>query len=205
MQPESLNKDARNRVPYKMENQNKEILYTDFTSLGNVVSDVLKDKKLQQGIKRASLFKFWGKIVGKKFEKYSKPDSITPSNVLVIACANAAVCSELTMFKQTILKKTKTYADALGIEIEDINFSHKIWKSQEKEEINEYKEPENPYKKDLTGFNPDDIALDPDEVEAIKRSVNNNTFATPEQRKKMFDAIILDLKIQKFDKQRKNS
>lgn len=205
MQPESLNKDARNRVPYKMENQNKEILYTDFTSLGNVVSDVLKDKKLQQGIKRASFFKFWGKIAGKKFEKYSKPDSITPSNVLVIACANAAVCSELTMFKQTILKKTKTYADALGIEIKDINFSHKIWKSQEKEEINEYKEPENPYKKDLTGFNPDDITLDPDEVEAIKRSVNNNTFATPEQRKKMFDAIILDLKIQKFDKQRKNS
>lgn len=205
MQPESLNKDARNRVPYKMENQNKEILYTDFTSLGNVVSDVLKDKKLQQGIKRASFFKFWGKIAGKKFEKYSKPDSITPSNVLVIACANASVCSELTMFKQTILKKTKTYADALGIEIEDINFSHKIWKSQEKEEINEYKEPENPYKKDLTGFNPDDITLDPDEVEAIKRSVNNNTFATPEQRKKMFDAIILDLKIQKFDKQRKNS
>lgn len=205
MQPESLNKDARYRVPYKMENQNKEILYTDFTSLGNVVSDVLKDKKLQQGIKRASFFKFWGKIAGKKFEKYSKPDSITPSNVLVIACANAAVCSELTMFKQTILKKTKTYADALGIEIEDINFSHKIWKSQEKEEINEYKEPENPYKKDLTGFNPEDITLDPDEVEAIKRSVNNNTFATPEQRKKMFDAIILDLKIQKFDKQRKNS
>lgn len=205
MQPESLNKDARNRVPYKMENQNKEILYTDFTSLGNVVSDVLKDKKLQQGIKRASFFKFWGKIAGKKFEKYSKPDSITPSNVLVIACANASVCSELTMFKQTILKKTKTYADALGIEIEDINFSHKIWKSQEKEEINEYKEPENPYKKDLTGFNPEDITLDPDEVEAIKRSVNNNTFATPEQRKKMFDAIILDLKIQKFDKQRKNS
>ena len=188
-----------------MHNEDKEILYSDFKSLGSVMSSVLQNPVLRQGLKKASLFKFWSKIAGKKFEKYSKPESITSSNVLVVACANAAVSSELTMFKQDILKKVKTYANTLGLEIEDINFSHKIWKSQEKQGIEEYKEPENPYKKDLTGFNPEETELDPKEVEAIKKSVDNNTFATPEQRKKMFDAIILDLKIQKYNKERKNS
>lgn len=183
---------------------NKEILYSDFTSLGNVMSSVLQNPNLKQGIKKASLFKFWSKIAGKKFEKYSKPDSITPANVLIVACANAAVSSELTIFKQDILKKIKVYAAPLGIEISDINFSHKIWNSRSKEEYTEYQEPANPYKRDLTNFNPDTIELDPKEVEAIKKSVENNKFATPEQRKKMFDAIILDLKVQKYDKERKN-
>ena len=188
-----------------MDKNNKEILYSDFTSLDSIMSSVLQNSNLKQGVKKASLFKFWPKIAGKKFEKYSRPESITNANVLVIACANAAVSSELTMFKQDILKKIKTYANPLGIEIDDINFSHKIWKSQQKEDVSQYKEPVNPYKRDLTNFNPDEIELDPKEVEAIKKSVENNTFATPQQRKKMFDAIILDLKVQKYDNARKNN
>lgn len=92
----------------------------------------------------------------------------------------------------------------LGIEIEDIHFSHKIWKkpSLESENSNVNPEPPNPYKRDLTGFNPDEIELDPADVEAIRNSVFNNKFASPEQREKMFNAIILDLKVQKFVKQK---
>lgn len=186
-----------------MDKNSNEILYTDFASLGNVMSSVLQSSNLRQGVKKASLFKFWPKIAGKKFEKYSAPQAITPSNVLVVACANAAVSAELTMFKQEILKKIKIYANPLGIKIEDINFSHKIWKQPESTETAEYKEPPNPYKRDLTNFDPDKIELDPKEVESIKKSVENNTFATPQQRKKMFDAIILDLKVQKYDSQRR--
>ena len=188
-----------------MDKDNKEILYSDFTSLGSIMHSVMQSPSLKDGVKKASLFKFWPKIAGKKFEKYSRPESITPSNVLVVACANAAVSSELTMFKQDILKKIKTYANPLGIEIVDINFSHKIWKQTKNEETTEYQEPQNPYKKDLTNFNPEEIELDPEEVEAIKKSVEKNTFASALQRKKMFDAIILDLKIQKYNKERKNS
>ncbi len=181
-----------------MDKDNKEILYSDFTSLGSIMHSVMQSPSLKDGVKKASLFKFWPKIAGKKFEKYSRPESITPSNVLVVACANAAVSSELTMFKQDILKKIKTYANPLGIEIADINFSHKIWKQTKNEETTDYKEPKNPYKKDLTNFNPDETELDPEDVEAIKKSVENNKFASEQQRKKMFDAIILDLKIQKY-------
>ena len=53
---------------------------------------------------------------------------------------------------------------------------------------------------DLSNFDPSKIELDPLEVEAIKNSVDNNKFATPEQREKMFNAIILDLKTQKYVK-----
>lgn len=187
-----------------MDGENKEILYSDFSSLGSVMSSVMQSSNLKQGVKKASVFKFWSKVVGKKFEKYSRPESITPSNVLMIACANAAVSSELMMFKPEILKKINTYSKPLGVIIEDINFSHKIWRTQISTEQKVYQEPKNPYKKDLTGFDPDKVELNPDDVEAIKKSVDNNKFATEEQRKKMFDAIILDLKIQKFDNDRKS-
>lgn len=188
-----------------MDKENKEILYSDFTSLGSVMSSVLQDSNLKQGVKKASVFKFWPKVVGKKFEKYSRPETINQSNVLLVACANAAVSSELTMFKADILKKINVYSKPLGIEISDINFSHKIWKVSSQNVSQSYQEPKNPYKRDLTGFNPDDVVLDANEVEAIRKSVENNKFASEEQRKKMFDAIILDLKIQKFDNDRKKT
>lgn len=180
-----------------MSNSDKEFFYTDFNSLGHLVNKVVQDSNLRQGIKKTTIFKFWSKVVGKKFEKYSKIEAINQQNVLIVACANSMVSSELTMFKSDILKKINGYAKPLGIEIIDINFSHKIWKKEViDQEINV--EEKNPYKKDLTGFNADEIVLDNAEIESVKKSVMNNTFATEEQRRKMFDAIILDLKIQKY-------
>lgn len=180
-----------------MNNKDKEFFYTDFNSLGNIVNSVVQNTNLRQGMKKATIFKFWAQVVGKKFEKYSKIEALNAQGVLIVSCANSAVSSELTMFKSDILKKINVYANPLGVEITDINFSHKLWKRD-----NLYAEfsveEKNPHKKDLTGFNPDNIALDVDEVDAIRASVMNNKFATEEQRKKMFDAIILDLKVQKF-------
>lgn len=180
-----------------MSRNDKEFFYTDFNSLGNIVNKFVQDTNLKQGVKKATIFKFWPKVVGKKFEKHSKIEAINQQNVLIVACANSTVSSELTMFKSDILKKINMYAQPLGIEIVDINFSHKIWKKDTVEQ-NISVEEKNPYKKDLSGFNADEISLDATEIEAVKKSVMNNTFATEEQRKKMFDAIILDLKIQKY-------
>ena len=178
--------------------RNKEFFYTDFNSLGSVMNSVLQAPNLRQGMKKSTAFKFWGKVVGKKFEKYSKIESLNNDNVLVVACANASVSSELTMFKNDILKKFNFYANPLGIEVLDIKFSHKIWKVEKAGSQELSAEEKNPYKPDLSGFNPDDIVLDEEEIESIKNSVMNNKFASQEQRQKMFDAIILDLKTQKY-------
>ena len=59
-----------------MDKENKEILYSDFASLGSGMSSVLQGSNLKQGVKKDSVFKFWPKVVGKKFEKYSSPETI---------------------------------------------------------------------------------------------------------------------------------
>lgn len=181
--------------------KNKEILYSDFNSVDNILGSVFQNSNLKQGMKKATVFKFWSKAAGKKFEKYSKAVSLNQSNVLTIACANAAVSSELLMFKSDILKKINQYAVPLGIEIEDINFSHKSWKTgSASENTANYEEPKNPYSPDLSNFDPDKVELDPAEIEAIRNSVDKNNFASIEQREKMFNAIILNLKTQKYIK-----
>lgn len=175
----------------------KELLYSDFNSLGSVVDSVVQNSNLRQGMKRATIFKFWAQVVGKKFEKYSKIEALNLQNILIVACANAAVSSELTMFKPDILKKINVYSKPLGVEILDINFSHKIWKNERQESL-AVEATENPHKPDLSNFNPDEIVLDADDFNAVKASVMNNSFASEEQRTKMLDAIILNLKIQKY-------
>jgi hypothetical protein len=175
-----------------MKSMRKKILYSELNSVGDVLDNVFKDININAGMKKSTFYKFWSKIVGKKFESVSKPADIR-NGVLVVACANSHVTSELTLFKQDIIKKAETYAKPLGIEISDINFSHKIWKEEET------REPD-AVMPSAKNFNPDEIELDEDEIIAVKKSVESNTFASEEQRERMFNAIILDLKYQKFIK-----
>ena len=63
----------------------KKILYTKFETAGDVLSSVLKNTDLQAGIKKTTLSKFWGKIVGKKFEELSKPVSLNNQGLLTVA------------------------------------------------------------------------------------------------------------------------
>ena len=60
----------------------------------------------------------------------------------------------------------------------------------------------NPHKLDLSDYNPDDIVLDEEEVKSIKLNIDSNTFATQQQRDRIFNAIINDLKIQKYIKEK---
>lgn len=185
--------------------KNKEILYTDFNSAACIIDNVMQNPKLKIGLKKATIFKFWSKVAGKKFEKYSKAQGLSENNILTVACANASVSSELTMFKSDILKKINLYSKPLGVEITDIIFSHKIWSDKINSTNHEpLTEPPNPYKPDLQGFNPDDINLAPEEIELIKKSVEKNTFADETQRERMFKAIILNLKTQKYLNLKKN-
>lgn len=172
---------------------------SEFSTMESIMASVINEPQLKQGFKNASIFKFWAKVVGKKFEKYSRAESLNSNGVLIVSCANASVSSELLMFKNDLIRKINQYSKPLGVEIFDINFSHKIWKNEVTQSANlVYPEPINPYKKDLTGFNPNNIELEASEIQAIKQSIAQNKFASVEQREKMFNAIILDLKIQKF-------
>lgn len=184
----------------------KKILYSGLDNIGDVVNSIVKRTDLQNGIQKSMLFKFWGKIVGKKFKKITRPVSINNNGELIVACANSMVTSELLLFKTDIQKKMLPYTKSLDINISDIVFSHKIWK----EEKNENSEnPENINTRQVSphynDFNPDEIELDEAELSLLKASVNKNTFATAEQRKKMLTAIINDLKYQKFLKNLKNN
>lgn len=162
--------------------------------IAGILASVIKNSDLQQGIKKATLAKFWQKIVGKKFESMSKLHSINRNNVLTVACANSFVTSELTMFKADILKKLEPYAKSLDIKIEDITFSHKIW-VEEKDEVIDYVEKHAPVIPDI---NYDEIELDEEETANIRRCIDNNKFASEEQRERMYEAIVKDLKFQKF-------
>lgn len=173
----------------------KKILYTKFETAGDVLSSVLKNTDLQAGIKKTTLSKFWGKIVGKKFEELSKPVSLNNQGLLTVACANSFVTSELLMFKPDILKKLEPYAKSLDIYVSDINFSHKIW-APERDLMEEYDYEEKQAPK-IPGIDYDSIVLDAAEVENIRNCVNNNKFASEEQRERMFEAIVKDLKFQK--------
>lgn len=172
----------------------KKIMYSDFKQVGGILDTVIKGSDLQAGLKKSALCKFWGNVVGKKFENYSKPYSLSKKNVLTVACANSFVTSELTMFKPDILKKLIPYTKSLEIEIEDIFFSHKIWTDERAEEEN----IEEPPPKIQPEINFDEIQLDENEIKSIKNCIDNNKFASPEQRERMYNAIVRDLKYQKY-------
>ena len=188
--------------------KDREFFYTDFNTLGSVMNDIVQNSGLRYGVKKATLFRFWNKVAGKKFEKYSRIESLSRDGVLTVACANASVSSELLMFKQEIIKKINTYANPLNLQINDIKFSHKIWNSSSCRDLNgNIEEEKNPYKYDLSGYNPDNIILDKTDVETVRVSVETNKFATQQQRERMFNAIINDLKVKKYlkDQFRNNS
>lgn len=183
----------------------KKINHLEMNSASEIMDKLLQGTNLRASFKKSTLFKFWPKIAGKKFENHSKVENLIERGgewTLTVACKNAQVTSELTMYKAELLKKLNSYANPLGIEVQDINFSHKIWKNEHSlsaGELNSVQE-KNPYAHDLSGFDPEKIELDPEELETIKENVSQNTFATEDQRERMFQTIILDLKTQKYIK-----
>lgn len=182
----------------------KKILYSDMNSLGSIMDGVVNTPQLKKGLKKATLFKFWEKVVGKKFEKVSKIiglDNLNGKNILTVACANAIVTSELMMFKQQLIKKMNTYSTPLDIEIEDILFSHKVWKADAPKDsfIGNVKiQTENPYKENLEGYNPDEIEVDEKEINEIKANIEANSVLSAEQKERLFNSILNDIKVQKF-------
>ena len=179
----------------------KKVLYSDMSSLGSLVDSFMADTPFHDEVKKSTFYKFWPKIAGKKFENSSEISgfmSKNGKNILLVSCKSSVVTSELTMFKNQILEKSNTFANPLGIKIDDINFSHKSWKNANNSNQERLILDENPYKEKLEGFDPDRVEIDKSEIESIKKNIEKNKALDSAQRERLLNAIIYDLKVQKF-------
>jgi hypothetical protein len=106
----------------------KEILYTDFEGLDDLLSEMLENNALlKKAMKRSNLYSFWKKIVGHPFDIKSKPYGMLGATTMIVACESAVVVQELTLRKSQILKKLTPYVKSLNINLKDIMFDVKRW------------------------------------------------------------------------------
>lgn len=106
----------------------REILYTDFEGLDDLLSAmVAENSQLQRAMRRSNLYKFWSKVVGKPFDEKSKPHGMINGTTMVVACESAVVVQELTLRKRQIIKKLAPYVKSLHINLKDIVFDVKRW------------------------------------------------------------------------------
>jgi len=167
--------------------------HKDFTSIGEVLESSLPgNARFKYAIKMSTLFGFWDKIVGRKFEKTSRPLTIKFSK-LQVSCQNSYVVQELNMFKSDLIKKIAAYAEPLGLKVEDIIFSTKEWR--EPASLDETKEPAEQIfsKEELAAF-----SLSEDETKAIKENIEKLSFLTDSQKQKYYSDIADSLKAKKL-------
>ncbi len=105
----------------------EKILYTDFVSTEELMEELMENKEIKKAITRNNLYKFWGRVAGAKFAQKSKPHSLAPGGVLVIACETPIVAQELLLKKTQLLVKFKPYLESLKINVKDLRFDAKKW------------------------------------------------------------------------------
>ena len=102
-------------------------MQNEFSTLSDILNESVFDlKKGHNAIKHGTIFSFWEQIVGKKFFKTTRPNSIKGSKIYV-SCENSFVVQELLMHKKLLLNKIKPYCEPLGIKIDDFVFDYKSW------------------------------------------------------------------------------
>jgi len=105
----------------------KKILYSNFKNIDEIITQLAEQKEFKRAIKRSNLYKFWNKVAGEKYSKYSKPYSMLKGNVMVIACETPAVAQELMLHKMELIKKLKPYVESLKMTVNDLKFDAKKW------------------------------------------------------------------------------
>jgi len=107
----------------------KKILYSDFEDASSIIEKMMQSKDLKKAITRNNLYKFWEKIVGKKFSAKSKPFGMLGGGTIIIACANSSIAQELQLQKPQLLEKFQPYLKSLHMNVKDIKFDCKKWDS----------------------------------------------------------------------------
>ena len=109
----------------------KKVLYTNFVTTEEIIAEMLENKDIKKAVTRSNLYKFWSKAAGEKFADKSKPYSLLPKGIMVIACENAIVAQELMLQKTQILLKLQPYLKSLKIKVQDLKFDPKKWQVEE--------------------------------------------------------------------------
>lgn len=103
------------------------VLYTDFEGIDSVIESMMDNPQLKKAVTRTTLYGFWDKILPQKFQKRSRPFSMLPGGVMVIACENPVVAQELSLYKVMLLKKFDPYLKTLKMRVTDLKFDPKKW------------------------------------------------------------------------------
>lgn len=109
----------------------KKVLYTDFEDAASIIESMMGSKDFKKAVTRNNLYRFWGKIVGKKFADKSKPYSMGANGTLIIACQNSSVAQELQLQKPQILEKFQPYLKSLHLSVKDMRFDCKKWETNQ--------------------------------------------------------------------------
>ena len=105
----------------------EKVLYTDFIELNSVIDSMMDNPQLKKAVKRTNLFNMWDKILPEKYRKKSRPFSMMPGGVMVIACENPVVAQELSLSKILLLQKFQPYLKSLQMKVSDLRFDPKKW------------------------------------------------------------------------------
>ena len=103
------------------------VLYTDFEGVDSVIDSMMDNPQLKKAITRTNLYKFWDSILPEKFKKKSKPYSMLPGGVMVVACKNPVMAQELSLHKIMLIKKFEPYAKSMKMRLTDMKFDPKKW------------------------------------------------------------------------------
>jgi predicted nucleic acid-binding Zn ribbon protein len=74
------------------------------TLVGEVVSDVLRQKGMKARIDQASVVTDWGSVVGPAISAVTTPISVTPDGILFVAVTTNAWMNELSLMEPELLR-----------------------------------------------------------------------------------------------------
>ncbi|HEC77571.1 MAG TPA: DUF721 domain-containing protein [candidate division WOR-3 bacterium] len=86
--------------------------------INTILSEVLKDVKIDEGIKNWQIIEQWSKIVGKKIAQHTRAVGVDANN-LFVEVDNPLWKSQLFLMKDMIIRKLRKY----NVRLKDIKFS----------------------------------------------------------------------------------
>ena len=103
------------------------VLYTDFEGVEEIIGSMMSSPQLKKAIARTNMYSFWEKILPEKFKNKSKPFSMLPGGIMVVACQNPVVAQEMSLYKIMLIQKFAPYMKGLNIKINDMRFDPQKW------------------------------------------------------------------------------
>lgn len=88
---------------------------------------MMDNPQFKKAVARTNLFNMWDNILPEKFRKKSRPYSMLPGSVMVIACENPVIAQELSLRKVLLIQKFQPYLKTMQMKVCDLKFDPKKW------------------------------------------------------------------------------